>query len=265
MPERLSDDAVEQAARLLLAARGDHRRLDGLPASCCPATIADGYRIQDTVAAAIGVPLAGWKIACTSDEACQILGADGPFRGHLFEPLMVDSPAELSAGAFHMRGLEGEFAFRLGADLPKVGAPYVAGDMAAAVECLHPAIEIVDSRYAEWTTAGAPSLAADNAAAGALVLGPAVTGWQSSDLATHGVQLSVNGDHQRSGTGADVLGHPLAALAWLANDRAAHGDGLKAGEVVTTGTCTGIVFVAAGDRAHADFGDFGTVDLVFTD
>lgn len=265
MPELLSADAVEQAARLLLAARGDHRRLDGLPESCRPATIADGYRIQDAVAAALGVPALGWKIACTSDEACRILGADGPFAGYLFESVVVDSPAEVSAGAFHMPGLEGEFAFRLGDDLPAIGAPYAIEDMANAVDCLHPAIEIVDSRYTEWTEVGAPSLAADNAVAGALVLGPAVTGWQSGDLAACEVALSLNGAHHRTGTGAEVLGHPLAALAWLANDRVAHGGGLKAGEVVTTGTCTGIVYVGAGDSARADFGDFGTVELAFTD
>ena len=97
------------------------------------------------------------------------------------------------------------------------------------------------------------------------MLGPAVTGWQRGDLAARAVSLSLNGAHQRTGTGAEVLGHPLAALAWLANDRVAHGGGLKAGEVVTTGTCTGIVFAAAGDRARADFGDLGTVDLAFTD
>ncbi|MCP4329782.1 MAG: hydratase [Alphaproteobacteria bacterium] len=261
----LSDVAVEQAVRLLLAARGDHRRIESFPAECRPATMADGYRIQDGVAAALDVPRAGWKIACTSDEACEILSADGPFPGRVFASVLVDSPAELSAGAFHFRGLEGEFAFRLGADLPPSGAPYSAGDMASAIECLYPAIEIVNSRFIEWTKAGAPSLAADNAVNGALVIGPAVTGWQSTDLAAHGVSLSVNGAVRQTGTGADVLGNPLAALAWLANDRADWIGGLKAGDVVTTGTCTGIVYAEAGDSATADFGDLGAVTVAFTD
>ncbi len=225
----------------------------------------DGYRIQDGVAAALGVPQAGWKIACTSDEACAILGADGPFPGRVFAPMLLDSPAELSAGAFHFLGLEGEFAFRLGADLPPVGAPYAAEDMASAIECLHPAIEIVNSRFKEWTKAGAPSLAADNGVNGALVIGPAVTGWQSGDLAAHAVSLSLNGEVKRTGSGADVLGNPLAALAWLANDRAAWDGGLKAGAVVTTGTCTGIVYAEAGDTARADFGAFGSVSITFGD
>ncbi len=261
----MTPDAIDSAVRLLLAARGDHRRLDGLPEDCRPATMADGEAIQAAVAAAIGIPVVGWKIACTSDEACRVLGADGPFGGRVFDSVLADSPAEFSASAFHMRGLEAEFAFRLGADLPAVGAPYVAEDMASAIECLHPAIEIVDTRVDNWTSVGAPTLAADNAAGGALVLGPAVTGWQSTDLAAHDVTLSVNGETRKTGTGAAVLGHPLAALAWLANDRAGYGDGLKAGDVVSTGTCTGIEFVAAGDSAIADFGALGTVALRFTE
>jgi 2-keto-4-pentenoate hydratase len=250
----MTPEAVEKAVRLLLAARGDHRRIDGLPEDCRPATIADGYRIQDGVAAALGVATAGWKIACTSDEACKILGADGPFAGRVLAPFVLDSPAELSAGAFHMRGLEGEFAFRLGADLPAAGGPYAAEEMAAAVECLHPAIEIVDSRFSDWIGVGSPSLAADNAA-----------GWQSTDLNDVEVSMALNGETKKTGTGADVLGHPLAALAWLANDRAAHGGGLRAGEVVTTGTCTGVVFANAGDTGVAHFGPFGAVAVTFTD
>ena len=256
--------ATEAAARLLLNARGDHRRLPELPGDCRPADDASGYAIQDMVVDSLAVERAGFKIGCTSDEACRIMNADGPFAGTLFAATTVPSPAELSAGAFHMRGLEGEFAFELAEDLPPRGAPYAADDIPSAIACLYPAIEIVDSRFQDWLSVGIPSVIADNAVHGALVLGAPVTGWQSTDLSHVGARMRVNGEEVRSGTGADVMGHPLNALAWIANHRAAAG-GLRAGEIVTTGTLTGIVFVEAGDRAVADFGELGAAELKFGD
>lgn len=260
----MTPEAVEEAVRLLLAARGDHRRLaGGLPASCRPQTSDDGYAVQDAVRIALGARVAGWKIGCTSAEACRILNADGPFAGPVLESLVADSPATLVGSAFHMRGLECDFAFRLAEDLPPQSAPFRAEDVALAVECLHPAIEIVDTRVEPWTEVGVPTLIADNGANGALVLGPAVTGWHSTDLAQVGVRLTVDGTLCKTGSGREVMGHPLAALAWLANHRAARAGGLKAGEIVATGTCTGFIEVSARSRALADFGALGSVDLTF--
>ena len=114
--------------------------------------------------------------------------------------------------------------------------------------------------------AGAPQLIADCACACWLVVGPAVEAdWRARDLAAHAVAVSVNGAIVARGQGANVLGDPRVALAWIANELCAHGAGLRAGEIVTTGTCVVPVPIAPGDRVLADCGDFGTLAAAFTD
>ena len=110
-----------------------------------------------------------------------------------------------------------------------------------------PAIEIVDYRYAEWTI-GAPQVAADNAIHGAWVCGTPCTDWQHIDLSMAGVVARRNGEVVSTGSGAAVLGHPLAVLAWLADELPTVGLGLGAGDVVTTGVTTGVFEVGAGDE-----------------
>ena len=137
---------------------------------------------------------------------------------------------------------------------------------AAAVASLHPAIEIPDSRYADFASVGAFSLIADNACAHEFVLGPpAPPDWRSRDLATHPVRATVVGKLVRDGCGANVLGDPRIALAWLVNEVSALGVTLRAGETVTTGTSATPLPIAPGDALHADFGPLGAVGLKFQD
>ena len=126
-----------------------------------------------------------------------------------------------------------------------------------------PGIEIVDSRFDDWLTIGAPSLIADNACNAAWVKGHPVTDWQSIDLAAQIVCVTVNGELLREGSGSNVLGHPLNALEWLVNSLSARGLGLKAGQYVTTGVTTEVYMAERGDRITADFGPVGSVDLTF--
>lgn len=260
----MTAEACEDAAQLLLAVRRDRRRLTALPAALQPRTIDEGYEIQDAFARIRDLPVAGWKCACTAADQQAFLAVGEPFAGRIFAPVLFDSPAALSANAFFMRGLEGESAFRLGADLTAGDAPHDRASVMAAVASLHPAIEIVDSRFADWLAVGAASLVADNAVNGALVLGPAVAAWDADNLADHPVRMTVDGVTVGEGVGGLALGHPLDALVWLANRLARRGVGLAAGQVVTTGTCTGIHFVDAGAEAVADFANFGAVRLRFT-
>jgi 2-keto-4-pentenoate hydratase len=101
-----------------------------------------------------------------------------------------------------------------------------------------PGIEIVDSRFDEWTTIGAPSLIADNACNAAWIKGSLLTDWRGIDLAKQAVTVRVNGEVLREGSGANVLGHPIHALEWLVNSLGARGLGLKAGQYITTGVTT---------------------------
>jgi 2-keto-4-pentenoate hydratase len=159
----------------------------------------------------------------------------------------------------HMRVAEAEFAFRMGRDLPPSAVPYQVTDVLDAVDSLHPAIEIPDSRYDDYTLVGAAQLIADNACAHDFVLGPATTAdWRALDLAAHPVVGRV-GSHVREGAGANVLGDPRVALTWLVNELSGLGITLQAGEVVTTGTCIVPPPIQAGDRIDMDFGTLGRV------
>ena len=261
----LSPTACRAAAGLLHAARRDVRAISALPGGLRPQSAAEAYAIQDALFEQSGAELTGFKIGCTSQAAQDYLATDGPFYGCMSHESVRESPAELSAGGFIFRLIEPEFAFRLGADLPARRAAYGRGETAAAVASAHPAIEVINSAFGQdWTRAGAPALIADNGVHGAFVLGPACADWRALDLAAHRVTLLRNGCEEGDGVGANALGHPLDALAWLANQGALGGRGLKVGDVVTTGVVTPFIYVEAGDRVTADFGALGEVSLRFT-
>ena len=250
----------DEAARILWNAWSGQRRIAALPEDCRPASLDDGYAIQRSVAERSGSGTIGWKIAATSKAGQAHIGVDGPLAGRLLEAKAYRDGAEIPAGNLHMGVAEAEFAFRLGRDLPSAGAPRTIDEVMDAVDALHVAIEIPDSRFDDFATAGAPQLVADTACAEYFVLGPAAPeSWRAVDLASHPVALRVDGAEVSTGSGANVLGDPRIALAWIANDRSARGEPLLAGEVVTTGTCVIPVPVGPGDELEADFGSLGTV------
>lgn len=163
-----------------------------------------------------------------------------------------------------MRVAEAEFAFRMAVDIPPRTTPYVLDEVLASVATLHPAIEIPDSRYVDFTAVGAAQLIADNACAHQFVLGPPAPGlWQSMDLAAHRVLGSVEGRLEREGVGAKVLGDPREALTWLMNELSQLNLTVRAGQVVTTGTCLVPLPIAPGDRVRCDFGELGAVEASF--
>ena len=259
----MSPENAAEAARLLLAARRERRPLGPLPPALDPKDLAEGYAIQAALVALSGDRLAGYKLACTSPRAQEVIGVPGPFSGVVLACDLLASPAEPSIGRFNFAVIEPEFAVTLGTDLPAEHAPYDETQVAAAVASLHPAIEIVTSGLADWKIRGGPALTADNAGQGALVLGAGRTDWRGLDLPNHPVSLTVNGATHSQGQGRNALGGPITALAWLANHLAAQGEALKAGQVVTTGVVTEFPELASGDRALADFGALGRAEVAF--
>jgi len=262
---------VTTAAHLLAQARIKHQRLSELPEAVRPKTPGEAYSVQDGVIdellAHYGGSLIGYKIACTNVTAQQQLHVDAPFFGRLLSAFFHEGtggkPASVDAGQFFMRVVEAEFAFEMARDLPPSATPRSREEIADAVKGVIPGIEIVDSRFDEWTTIGAPSLIADNACNAAWVKGSLLTDWRGIDLAKQAVTVTVNGKLLREGNGSNVLGHPLNALEWLVNNLSARGLGLKAGQFITTGVTTEVYMAERGDRIKAGFGPVGSVDLEF--
>jgi 2-keto-4-pentenoate hydratase len=238
--------------------------LDALPEAFRPETREEGYAVQALLEARSARPLFGWKIAATSAAGQAHINVDGPLAGRLLAEMVAEGGASLPFGANRMRVAEAEFAFRMGRDLPPRDAPYTVEEVVAAVASLHPAIEVPDSRFVDFTRAGAPQLIADNACAHQFVLGPASgADWRGLDLAAHPVRGSVGGV-VAEGRGANVLGDPRLALAWLANELSGLGVTLAAGQVVTTGTCVVPMPVSPGVEVVADLGILGRTTLRFT-
>jgi len=260
----MKPDDTRAAAGALLQHWRQSTRLAELPAQCRPRTRAEGYAIQSEVAKLAGQNIVGWKIAATSQAGQQHIHVDGPLAGCLLAARSREQGARISLAGNNMKVAEAEFAFRMAGDLPRRGANYSIDEVLAAVATLHPAIEIPDSRYDDFTRVGEAQLIADLACACWFVIGPATRAdWRAVDLAKHGVKAYRNGAPAGQGSGANVLGDPRAALAWIANELCVHGEGLRAGEVVITGTCLTPVPVSAGDSVNMDFGEFGAIDVEF--
>jgi 2-keto-4-pentenoate hydratase len=261
----MGDARANEAATLIWRHWRGRSRMAELPGSCRPQSLAEGYAAQSRLAALSGWRPVGWKIAATSIAGQKHIGVDGPLAGRLLDGKLHQDGAQLPAAHLHMAVVEAEFVFRLGADLPARGRDYSAEDVVDATAALHLGIEVPDSRFADFTIVGAPQLIADNACSEYFVLGPAAPeSWRDVDLAAHPASLVINGEVVAEGVGANVLGDPRRALAWLANDRIRHGEPLAAGEIITTGTCIVPAAIAPGDHVAADFGALGRVTLQFT-
>lgn len=257
----MKPEAIEAAANLLWGMWRNGLRADELPAAVRPATREEGYAIQALVERHSAKKRFGWKIAATSSAGQAHINVDGPLAGRLLAENVFTSGSQLPFGANHMRVAEAEFAFRMGRDLPPRPSEYMRAEVLDAVETLHPAIDIPDSRYNDFTRVGAPQLIADNGCAHLFVLGTAADAtWRSIDLIRHPVRAT-NGALRHEGTGGRVLGDPLVALTWLVNELSSLGITLARGEVVTTGTCVTPLPIAPGDEVLADFGDLGDLTV----
>ena len=178
---------------------------------------------------------------------------------------VFQSPAELPAPLFiNYRNCECEFAFELAADFPARDKPYTEADARTGVGSMYPAIELGDTVFDDWYGAsGYFGSCLDNGGGAAFVKGTSVNEWTSVDLAAAGMDVYLNGFYVKSGTGRAAMGNPLTSLTWLLNWLRERGRGVEAGEVVSTGTCTGHLFALPGDTVVADFGELGTVEARF--
>ncbi|MEA2900049.1 MAG: 2-keto-4-pentenoate hydratase [Bradyrhizobium sp.] len=255
----LDKDQTTAAAKILHDHWQAGTKIGALAPSQRPRDRAEGYAIQAAMQA-YGSPF-GWKIAATSEAGQKHINVAGPLAGRIFsERVIPDGGTALMAGNAMAVG-EPEFAFRIGRSLPPRSSPYTVEEVLDAVDTLHPAIELPDSRFADFVKAGEAQLIADNACAHLFVLGaPTAADWRAVDLVEQRPVVTLRGE-RFVGYGGNVLGDPRVALAWLANELRTLGVTLKAGEVVTTGTCHPPLPIQSGDRFEADFGIFGKVSV----
>ncbi len=218
----MNDTTAFDAARILWNHWQAGTALNALPAPSRPQTRAEGYAVQARLPAVSGRAVLGWKIAATSAVGQAHINVSGPIAGRLLAGQVYEPGATIPSRGNRMRVAEPEMAFRLVADMAPRDKVYEVVEVLAAVDTLHPALEMPDSRFADFTRAGEAQLLADNACAHHFILGPAAyDSWRDIDLRTHVVHghvTRVNGQRwSREGTGAAVLGDPRVALTWLVN------------------------------------------------
>ncbi|MCM5570420.1 fumarylacetoacetate hydrolase family protein [Burkholderiaceae bacterium FT117] len=231
-----------------------------------PRDLRSGYALQAEAnrlleRAGMG-PRVGHKIGCTTPVMQAFLGIPSPCAGEVFGKTVMRSGARIPAKGFVRVGVECEIAVRLGRDLPARSTAWDRETVADAVEGAMAAIEIVDDRYADYKSLGVPLLVADDFFNAGCVLGPLRRNWRSLDLAALQGRMSINGTEVGRGRGELVMGHPLNALAWLANARIEHSlPPLRKGEFVLLGSVVATQWLKAGDRVETEVEGLGRLSL----
>jgi len=247
------------AAKLIDAHRT--RVAFAVDAADTPVSAADAYRVQDLVASRLwssrGDPLRAWKTGAPDARTTPIAAPIPASKLHR-------SPVVLDGNAFNVIGIEAELAYTLARDLPPRTAPYTEDDVVPAIASVHAAIEICDSRYANWQSAGPLAKLADSQMNGALVVGAPVSDWRSIDPAQQAVIVEFDRVRHAEAIGAHPFGNPLRVIPWLADHCAARCGGLRAGDVITTGAWAGMPIVQPGTRVVVRFPGIGDVDITFT-
>ena len=252
------DRRIDEAARRMFEDQQSNRDFADFPEPLRPRSLAEGYAVQDRLLdhllAQGDGPIAGWKIALTTPLMQQLVGIDHPCEGAILASRVHVEDAALRHADFASLGVESEIAVRLARDLGPDGAPYDRKSAGEAVCEAMVAIEIVDTRNADFRIVDGPLLIADNAVNRGCVLGRPVASWRDLDLAALGMRTLINGKVVGQGVGGDVLGHPLEALAWLANSLIRRGRQLRAGDIVLTGSIGALQMLQPGDTmvSHAD-------------
>ena len=263
----MKHEAIEQMVELCVSARERRRPVPvPLPPDCRPPSLEDAYRVQaalnERLSGSLGA-VCGRKIGCTTPVMQRYLEIEHPCAGALHAGRTHCSPASVPHRELWRPGVECEIAVRLGRALPAAEAPFERADVEAAVECCMAAIEIVDDRYDDFRALDAASLVADDFFHAGAVVGAPVSGWSGLDLAAVRGVMSINGKEVGSGRGADVMGHPFEALAWLANHAAATGRPLAKGDLVLTGSIVETNWVEPGDTVRVAIESLGEACVSF--
>jgi 2-keto-4-pentenoate hydratase len=260
------DPRIERAGEWLYEAHRRRERFAPLPADLAPRDVGEAYAMQSEYvgmrAESLG-QVTGYKIALTTPAMRAMVGLNDSIAGDMLDKTIRRGNARVRAADYVRLLVEFEIAVELAEDLPAIGAPYDRARVAQGVAAVMPALELADDRNADYSLlpGNALSLIADNAWNEGAVLGDPVRDWSGVDLAGLRGVATINGKPVGEGHGRDVMGHPLDALAWIANHLASRGLGLWRGDVVITGSLVTSKFPKPGDLIRFEAGELGAVEL----
>lgn len=265
--QSVPDPAIKALVERLVEREVNGDLLDVIPALQRLRSERDAYRAQAIAhgrrIARVRSELAGYKIAATTRVMQRYLGMDTPCSAVMLESLVRRSPAVFDAHGQGVLGVECEIAVRLGRDLLPRAMPYTTDEVADAVDACFAAIEVVEDRYVDWRAMDARTLIADNFFHLGAVLGPPNTKCDPRRLDEAYATMTIDGTVVGEGKGSDVLGHPLMALVWLADQSGALGEGLREGQVILLGSLVQTNWVAAGSKVSIANNLLGFAEVEF--
>jgi 2-oxo-3-hexenedioate decarboxylase/2-keto-4-pentenoate hydratase len=263
----MTDADIADLAGKIAAARQKKTVIDFLPGALANGTEDDAYKVlfavHDRLTDAGADRIAGWKVAATLPAQYQPIGLSGPAFAGIYQSGVKPSGTTFPKGSLRKYGIECEVVARIAREVPASGAPYDAESIKPFVGTLYCGMEVVENRFADVSKADGKSRIADEFLQGACIVGPEIANWPSLDLAkVHGRSLH-DGKELAAGPGANVMGHPLRSLAWLANQLIAHGKTLRAGDLVLTGSTHPPQFLAGPGVAVSEFVGVGETRVTF--
>lgn len=262
MPRSLTADGIARAAAIVAEAYRANAVIDAFPDELMPATVDEARAIQDRLAETLGPPVVGWKVGHGNPAMRQRFGDAVPVLGRLFAGMIVPTPATVSASIIHNPFVEGELAVRMGRDLPPRAAAYSAEEVVDAIDALMPAIEFAEVRSRNVDDMTVLSLAAFNAGAFRLVLGPEIDDWRSKPILRCKASLRLDGRLVATEYTDDQRTDYVWVMHFLANDLSRRGIGLHAGEIVSTGVV--LKYLPLGDAREAIFRFEGCADVTLS-
>jgi 2-keto-4-pentenoate hydratase len=258
----MEDTAARRAAEKLLAEHKANLQFKPLGPPAAPATLSDAYDIQEKYVGLLREQhgdAVGYKVGLTSATMQAFCGIDHPIAGVVLERRVHRSGATVRRSDLGRLGLEFEIAVRIKSDVPITNMPWTAETIEPHIDGVCPAIELVDDRGADYANLDVLSLVADNSWNGGIVLSEFASAWP--DLASLRGRATNDRGAIGEGHGRDILGHPFNSVAWLATQLAARGEGLKAGQIVMTGSVMKTVFPEADANYRFDLEHLGFVEV----
>ncbi len=259
---------INKAADILYNSRINLKRVKELPKDCTPKSIQDAYAIQDELTKKYLSEnkknlIIGKKIGCTNEAAKIQLNIKESFFGNMFSNNISKSNTIINPSKYFSPFVEPEFSFVMKNELDVLKAPYSPKIVYESILSVLPSIELVDSRYEDWTNVGVNNLIADNAVHAHWIYGDERKDLNFFNFNDHSVELFINEKLIEKGNASAVMGNPINSLTWLINNLAIVGKVLPKNYYISTGTCTKAIPISKGDKVTANFGKLGAVSFDF--
>ena len=259
---------INLAADILFESRIYLKKIAELPKNCAPQNKKEAYSIQNSLVKKYisfdnNISVIGKKIGCTNKAAQNQINVNEPFYGNIFSHYSSKSNCSIHSKDFFRPFIEPEFSFKIKEEFDISKAPYSSEEVNKSIHSVLPSIEIVDSRFDDWTIAGIDNIIADNAANAYWIYGDEINNLESFNFSDHVVLLYINDKIVVKGNSKNVLDNPINSLTWLINTLAGQGNRLSKNYYISTGTCTPAIPINKGDKVCADFGALGKVKFNF--